>query len=164
SLGQLVRVLQNLLREGVPIRDLRTILETLADHAPQTRDAEILTEHVRHRLARVLTEKLKASDGVLRVALLEPALEDRLRQSVQIVGNEAVLAADPSLLQALLGRLEALQGEFAARGASPVLVVSTELRRHVRALLERFLPTLAVLSHREIDPRASIQKIATVGV
>jgi flagellar biosynthesis protein FlhA len=163
SLGQVVRVLQNLLREQIPIRDLRTILETLADQAPAGRDPDVLTEHVRHRLARIITEKLKGSDGTLRISLMEPALEDRLRQSVQVVGNEAVLAADPSLIQRLLARLEELSGEFAARGATPVLVVSTELRRHVRTLLERFLPGVTVLSHREIDPRASLQTLAMVG-
>ena len=161
-LGQVVRVLQNLLREQIAVRDLRTILETLADQAPAIRDPEVLTEYVRHRLARAITSKLESADGVLRVAILEPAVEDRLRQSVQVIGAETVLAAEPSLLQKILAELEALSGEFAARGGPPVLVVSTELRRHLRGILERFLPQVSVLSHREIDPRATIETIAAV--
>jgi flagellar biosynthesis protein FlhA len=163
TLGQVVRVLQNLLREQVPIRDLRTILETLADHAPAVKDPDVLTEHVRHRLARTLTEKLKGEDNRLRIAVFEPALEEKLRQSVQVVGAETVLAVDPALARRMLDRLEEIAGEFAARGATPVLVVSTELRRHVRLLLERFLPSFAVLSHRELDPQAVLETVATVG-
>ena len=163
ALGQVVRVLQNLLREQIPVRDLRTILETLADHAPAVRDPDVLTEYVRHRLARAITEKLQGPDGVLRIAVLEPSVEDKLRASVQMVGAETVLAADPSLLQKVLARLESLTGEFAAHGGGPLLVVSTELRRHVRGIFERFLPQVAILSHREIDPRATIETIAVVG-
>ena len=162
-LGQVVRVLQNLLREQIPVRDLRTILETLADHAQQVRDPDVLTEYVRHRLARAITEKLQGADGVLRIAVLDPQVEERLRQAVQVIGAETVLAADPALLQRILTRLEGLGGEFAARGGSAVLVVSTELRRHVRGIFERFLPQVAILSHREIDPRATLETLAIVG-
>jgi flagellar biosynthesis protein FlhA len=162
SLGQVVRVLQNLLREGISVRDLRTILETLADHAGTTRDVEVLTEYVRHRLARAITQRVLCADGVLRVAVLEPSIEDKLRASVQIVGAETVLAADPSLLQEILRALESLSAEFAARGGGVVLVVSAELRRHLRGVIDRFLPQVAVLSHREVDPRATIETIAAV--
>jgi flagellar biosynthesis protein FlhA len=161
-LGHVVRVLQNLLREGIGVRDLRSILETLADVGPVVRDADVLTEHVRQRLSRMITQKLAGEDGVLRVAVLDPSVEDKLRASVQVVGADSVLAADPALLQRILQSLEVLGGEFAARGGAPVLIVSSELRRHLRGIVERFLPQVAVLSHREIDARATLETIAAV--
>ena len=143
SLGDFIKVLRNLLREGVAIRDMRTILEALADHASAIKDPEDLTELVRQRLSRRLSRDLLSSDGTLRPLVIDPRAEALLR--------------DPSARSApavarLGDQLAAWARELTIHEEPAVLVVAPELRRAVSRLAARHAPGLAVLSTREVDP------------
>ncbi len=160
--GGVQKVLQNLLREGVSIRDLGTILETLADHAPRTKDAEALTEFARQALGRSITKRLLAPSGTLAVMTLAAPVERQLIEAVQRTEHGGVLALDPALAQRLVGRLGTTAERFVARQAAPVLLCSTAVRPHLRQLIERTLPGLAVIAPGEIAPTVRVQSLGVV--
>ena len=164
SLAQVQRVLHNLLREQVPIRDLQTILETLADQAEYTKDPEILTEAVRQRLARSITRRYAGSDGELRAVTLERGLEERLAEA--LAGGEpgAAAALDPLEVQRIVGRIGKAVERLSREGCDPVLLCAARLRPALRRLTERFLPGLVVLSHAEILPEVTIRSVESVGL
>jgi flagellar biosynthesis protein FlhA len=162
-LGELVRVLRNLLREAVSIRDLRTILEALAEVVPQTRDPEQLTELVRERLTAHITARFKGADGAVAALTLDPRLEELLRRSLRELASGAGGALDPSLLRAIAQAAEAALPRFHALGATPVLVTPPDLRRYVRAIFEWKLPQLAVVSFRELEPSAPLRIVERLG-
>ncbi len=141
SLGEVIKVLRNLLSENVSVRDLRTILETLADHAGQTKDPAELTEHVRQRLARRITRANLADSGELRAMVLAPAAEELFRGGGSARG-----------LSALAGELEAECRKAIERDEPPLLVVAPDVRRTVSAIAARHVPGLVVMSYREVDP------------
>jgi flagellar biosynthesis protein FlhA len=157
SLGDVARVLRNLVREGISIRDLRSILESLAELSVQSKDVEQLTEQVRERLAPHITSRVRGADGTVSAMTLEPHLEEVLRRSLREIATGAGGAIDPELLRNLTANAERGLKKFAALSAAPLLVTSPDLRRYVRAIFERKLPKLTVLSFREIDPTAQIQ-------
>jgi flagellar biosynthesis protein FlhA len=143
SVGGVIQVLRNLLREGVSIRDLRTILETLADHAGAVKNPDDLTELVRQRLARRLTRSQLSGDGSLRPLVLDPRAESMLRG-----GSGRNARALSKLTEDLANRAR----DLAARDEPPLLVVAPDLRRTVAGIAARHVPGLAVLSYREVDP------------
>jgi flagellar biosynthesis protein FlhA len=143
SMGDLLKVLRNLLRESVSVRDLRSILEALADHAPQTKNPDDLTEMVRQRLARRLTRAQLSSDGSLRPLVLDPRAEALLRDGT---GRSA------RALSKLTEDLAARARDVAMRDEPPLLVVAPDLRRAVAGIASRHIPGLAVMSYREVDP------------
>jgi flagellar biosynthesis protein FlhA len=143
TVGGVIQVLRNLLREGVSIRDLRTILETLADHAGAMKNPDDLTELVRQRLARRLTRSQLSGDGSLRPLVLDPRAESMLRDGT---GRNA------RALSKLTEDLAARARDLAARDEPPLLVVAPDLRRTVAGIAARHVPGLAVLSYREVDP------------
>jgi flagellar biosynthesis protein FlhA len=162
-LGTVMRVLQNLLRENVSIRDIRTILETLADVSPTTRDADLLTEFVRQALARSISLPFAQDGEVLPVLTLDRELETTVLDSLQRSGEGSYLVLDPGIAQAMLVSLgEGLQ-KFEG-GRSPVLLCTPTIRPHVKKLTERYLPGLVVLSHNEIASNLKIRSLATVNV
>jgi flagellar biosynthesis protein FlhA len=161
SLGLIMRVLQNLLREGVSIRDLRTILETMADYSPGANDPDILTEHVRSALARQISSAY-AEDGMLSVITLERRVEEIFNQSLQRTEHGGTyLTLDPRQAQAILDAI-AQQIQNFSGGATPVLLCSPTIRPHVKKLTERYLPNLVVISHNEIAPHLQVRSIGTV--
>ncbi len=141
SLGQVIQVLRSLLRESVSIRDLRSILEALADHAPTTKNPDELTEHVRQRLARRLTRAQLGADGSLRPLVLDPRAEQMLRDGRNARG-----------LSKLADDLGNRCRDLAMRDEPTVLVVAPDLRRTVAGIAARHVPGLAVMSYREVDP------------
>jgi flagellar biosynthesis protein FlhA len=142
-MGTVIQVLRKLLAEGVSIRDLRTILEALADHAPATKNADDLVEMVRQRLARRLTRAQLGADGSLRPLVLDPRVEQMLREGgVKHTRSLAKLTDD-------LGNRAR---EMAMRDEPPLLVVAPDLRRTVAGIAQRHAPGLVVLSYREVDP------------
>ncbi len=143
SLGDLIKVLRNLLAEGVSIRDTRTILETLADNAQTIKDPNELTEQVRQRLSRQLTLGHATDSGELRAMVLDPRAEDIFRPGSR---------ADAPLLTRATAALEEGARRASDRDEPPVLVVAPDIRRAVSAVAQRHVPGLAVLSYREIDP------------
>ncbi|MCL2457628.1 MAG: flagellar biosynthesis protein FlhA [Desulfobulbus sp.] len=163
SLGSVMRVLQNLLREGVSIRDLRSILETMADYAAMTQDTDILTEYVRHALSRSISAAFVQPDGTMPVITLDRLAEESIQTAIQHRERGSFLALDPKMAQKILESLNNLITTEAA-GQQPALLVLPQIRPHVRRLIERYFPTLAVLSHNEITPQVRIQSIGTVTI
>ena len=162
SLGDVVRVLRNLLAERVGIRDLRSILEALADASAQTKDVEQLTELVRERLASQITSRLMGSDRSIAVIALDPRVEEALRRSLREIASGSGGALDPELLRHLTTAAEHALPKFNALGVSPALVVPPDVRRFVRAIFERKLPQLAVVSFRELEPTAGLRVVETL--
>ncbi|HEB68243.1 MAG TPA: flagellar biosynthesis protein FlhA [Desulfobulbus sp.] len=163
SLGNIMRVLQNLLGEGVSIRDLRTILETMADYAPMTQDTDVLTEYVRHALSRSISAAHVQADGTISVVTMDPAVEEIIQNSIQHREHGNFLALDPKVAQKILDSLSTLVSNFSG-GEQPVLLVIPQIRPHVRRLTERYFPSLAVLSHNEIAANMKIKSIGTVTI
>ena len=164
NLGTVLRVIKNLLKEGVSIRDLRGILETLADYGGLTKDPEMLTEFVRQALGRSIIDQYKRDDESLCVMTLDRDAEDLMTESVQLSDQGSYLAMEPATAQRLLHNIRLLTEKFDQVGATPVILASPNIRRHVKRLTERFLPNLAVLSHNEIPPHVKIQSIGVVTV
>jgi flagellar biosynthesis protein FlhA len=161
SLGLIMRVLQNLLREGVSIRDLRTILETMADYSSGVNDPDALTEHVRGALARQISSAY-AEDGMLSVMTLERRVEEIFNQALQRTEHGGTyLALDPRQAQEILDAI-AQQVQNFSGGTAPVLLCSPTIRPHVKKLTERYLSNLAVISHNEIAPNLQVRSIGTV--
>jgi flagellar biosynthesis protein FlhA len=164
SLGVIQRVLQNLLRERVSIRDFLTILETLADYAPLSKDPEILTEHVRQKLARSILRQYENAEGVLSIVSLDPQIEDLLREKIQRGDQGTYLALEPNLAQRILRSVHQALDRLATVNIQPVLLCSPLVRRHLKKLLDRFLPQVVVLSHSELTSQAKIQSLGTVSL
>jgi flagellar biosynthesis protein FlhA len=163
NLGIIMRVLQNLLREGLSIRDLRSILETMADYATMTQDADVLTEYVRHALSRSISAAHVDNDGVMPVITMDRKVEETIQTAIQHRERGSYLALDPKIAQKVLDNLSAMLATFTG-GQQPVLLVLPQIRPHVRRLTERYFPNLAVLSHNEITPQIRIQSIGTVNI
>ena len=162
SLGAVLKVVHNLLKENVSIRDLRTILEILADYGGVTKDPEILTEFVRQGLGRYLVDQYKQDDDVLSLLTLDRQIEEIIAESVQPSDQGGYLAIEPGLAQRILSSIRVTMEKFNQTGSHPVLLASPSVRRHVKKLTERFLPSLAVLSHNEIPPHIKIQSLGVV--
>ena len=162
SLGTIMRVLQNLLREGVSIRDLRTILETMADWAPVTRDTDILTEYVRHALARTISSNL-AINGVIPIITLSKQVEDIIVNSVQHKETGSYLSIDPTIAQQILDSIGKVITLFEG-GSRPTLLSAPQIRPHVRSLTERYFPSLMVISHNEVIPSLKVRSLGTVAL
>ncbi|MCF8085604.1 MAG: flagellar biosynthesis protein FlhA [Desulfohalobiaceae bacterium] len=163
SLGGVMRVLQNLLREEVSIRDMRTILETLADHAPKTQDEDLLTEYVRQALARQISNRAAGENSLLPVITLDTELEETIQKSVQYSGQGSYLALEPRTAERLLTSLSE-QIKQSGSGTHPVLLCAPNIRPHVKRLTEQYLPQLPVLSYNEITPQLQIQSLGTVQI
>jgi flagellar biosynthesis protein FlhA len=163
SLGEVQRVLQQLLREQVAIRDLPTILEALLEAAAFNRNPVHLVEAARQSLARALVKPLLSDTGDLRVLILEPSLEEELIKaySAQVSGSGGP-GLPPSFLQRVLEGLRRIGGEQISL-TTPILLCSTPARFHLRRLLEPFLPRIVVLSPSEVPPRVHVQTLGTVG-
>ncbi len=160
SIGEVQKVLQNLLREGVPIRDLVTIFEALADAARQTRDPEQLTEQVRAALARHISRLYADDEGIIPVITLAPQTEQRLQE---LASSPAALL-DSEWVQRLVRRLARAQEEAAMRGKQAVVLTSPAVRRYLRRILERVLPRLPVLAFSEVAPGCQVRAEGTVDV
>ncbi len=162
SLGTILKVIHNLLRENVSIRDLRTILEVLADYGTMTKDPEVLTEFVRQGLGRYIVEQYKQDNDVLTLVTLDRQVEELIAESVQPAEQGGYLAIEPGVAQRLLNNIRLSMDKFSQTGSQPVLLASPSVRRHVKKLTERFMSTLAILSHNEIPPNIKIQAIGVV--
>jgi flagellar biosynthesis protein FlhA len=160
AVGDVQRVLKQLLRERVPVRDLMTILEALADAAAVSKDPDVHVESVRAALGRAICRVYQSENGDLGVLSLSPALEDTLVASLTRTDRGTVLALDPARAQSLASRLgEALATEDLAQ---PVLLCSPMLRPHLWRLFSRALPHVAVLSHAEIPAQVRVVSVATL--
>jgi flagellar biosynthesis protein FlhA len=146
------RVLQHLLKERVSVRDLLTIMETLADQAHATKDPEILTEYVRQALSRQITKEYKQRDGTIKVITLTPDLEEKVSKSLIATPQGSYPALEPQEVRSFVDEVKRSMEEVARQGHMPVLLTSPEIRRHVKKILERFVSSIPVLSYNEIAP------------
>ena len=159
--GVLQKVLQNLLRERVPVRDLGRILEAVADGIGLSRDPGMLTEYVRQQMGRVLTSPHISEGNELGVLVLDPQIEQTLQSGIETSDRGSFLALEPNRVQDLLGRIATGITEQ-LHGAQPVLLTNPVVRPHLRRLLERALPHLVVLSHSEIPMEVRVVSLGTV--
>ena len=163
SLGKVQRVFQNLLREQISIRDLRTILEKLSDYASLSQDPDVLTEYVRQGLARPITKQYQSNDGTLSVMTLDRGIEDAIEGSIQRSESGSFLALEPNVAERFLTRLKSMIENITPNiETSPVLLASPGLRMHIRKFTERFLPELVVISHSEVASSVQIKNLGVV--
>lgn len=159
NLGVIQRVLQSLLKENVSIRDIQTVLESMADNAHYTKDPEILVEYVRQSLARNITRQYLNEDGVLPVITMHQGLEDLVAGSIHETGQGNYLALDPSQAQSLIALIEDGIDIFTQFNYQPIILTSPIIRPHLKKLTERMIPNLVVLSHNEIAQDARIESL-----
>lgn len=162
NLGTVLRVVRNLLREGVSIRDLRTVLETLADYGGLTKDPDTLTEFVRQGLGRSIVEQYKRDDDTLCLISLDRRVEEVVAEAIQPSDQGSYLAIEPNTAQLILSGIRQEMEKFNQIGTQPVLLASPSIRRHVKKLTERFVPNLVVLSHNEVPSGIKIQSLGVV--
>jgi flagellar biosynthesis protein FlhA len=157
SLGDVQKVLQNLLREQVSVRDLLTIFETLADYAPMTKNNTHLTEYVRQALARTIVKPLQDEQGRIGLITLDPRIENTISESIQHTEKESYLSLEPVVAQKVLNQTRRAVESFLAANLQSVILSTPVVRPHMKKLTERFMPRLVVLSHNEIPENVTIQ-------
>jgi flagellar biosynthesis protein FlhA len=162
SLGEIQRVLQSLLREGVSIRDLGTIVEAIGDKARLTRDPGVLAEYARQALGRTITAPYMDAERNLRALTLDPTLEQEVSDSITQTSDGEYLVMDPARAQSLITVLKTHVDAAVAQGVRPVLLCSARVRRHLRRLAEQSLPQMPVCSYNEIVPGIGVETIGVV--
>ena len=163
NVGEVQKVLANLLRERVSIRDMGTILEVLADYSRATKDTEILTEYVRHAMARQITQQ-NIQNNVLPCITLDPAIENRIAGAVQRTDRGSYVSLDPDTMQKLLTSLQTELAKLTNMGYQPIVLTSPAVRLYFRKLVERSIQGLIVLSHAEVEQSVEIQILGVVKI
>ena len=162
SLGEIQRLLQALLREKVPLRDLVTILEIASDTARVTKDLELMLQRVREGLGRIISREWSTPEGTLPVILIDPKVEEKLVSSLFKTDQGTVLSLDPDSWQTLINKTSVLIEESTKKGFQPVIVTSSQLRLPLKKLLERFFPQISVLAYNEIDRTLRLENIGMI--
>ncbi len=162
--GEVQKILQNLLREGVSIRDLGTILETLGDYAPRSRDPEVLTEYVRNALARGICLQHVSRDGKMYVLTLDPKLEDLIRAAAERADRGTALSLTPALIARIGERLGKEVAKLVAAGHVPVILCSPPVRAAVKKIADTVQPGISVLSYNEILKDVKVEALGMVAV
>ncbi len=161
-LGAVLKVLQNLLRENVSIRDLRTVLETLSDHGMKVKDTDSLTEYVRQSLYRTITESIKSGNDDIPIFTLDRKIEEQVAGNLIQTETGQQLSLDPRVTQSILASLNEKIEEATDLGEKMVVLCSPVIRNHFKKLTEKFIPNLIVVSHNELSPDANIRSLGTV--
>lgn len=162
SVGEIQKVLANLLKENVSIRDMVTIMETLADYSPVTHDSDMLTEYVRQALGRSISQKFFTGNS--NVITLDPKVEQMIMDSVQKTEFGSYLALDPSVSNSIINNLSKNVQRLVQLGNQPIVLASPIVRLYLKRLTENVIPGLVVLSYNEIDPGIEVQSVGTVSV
>ena len=162
GLGEIQKVLQNLLSEGISIRDLLTILETLADYAPSTRDTDILTEYVRQGLKRAISNKFFPPNETTSVVTLDPRVEQEIMGSVKQTETGAYLTLDPARTKAIMKSVETETGKLEELGKNPIVITSPIVRVYFKKLTEDYFRDLIVVSYNEIESNVELQSVGMV--
>ena len=161
SVGEIQKVLQNLLKERVSIRDAVTILETLADFGSYTKNTALLTEYCRQTLGRSICKPYQTEDGELQVFTVSPELEKNIQDAVVNSDQGSYLALEPEQAKNIMSRFRSVV-ETTGPSGNTVVLCSSNIRMYVRQLLERFLPNVAILSHGEIPHSIRILSLGMV--
>jgi len=163
NVGVVQKVLQNLLREQVSIRDLITILEAVADASSSTKDPDSITEYVRQKMARSILKPYLV-DGILNIHILEKTLEERLLSSVQPTDQGSILALDLGFSQKLIEKIGNEAKKAMLQNYQPVILVHPLLRGRLRRFLDRYIQGITVISHNEIPPQIRIQSVGVIRI
>ena len=164
SIGEIQKVLQNLLREMISIRDLVTIFETLADYAPTTRDTDILTEYVRQGLKRAITAKYFPANEMTNVVTLDPKVEQEIMNSVKQTEQGAYLTLDPETTKKIMDSVQEQVRKLEELGKNPIVLTSPIVRMYFKKLTEDYFADLIVISFNEIDNNVELQSVGMVTV
>ncbi|MCR4649133.1 MAG: flagellar biosynthesis protein FlhA [Lachnospiraceae bacterium] len=162
GLGDIQKVLQNLLKEGISIRDLLTIFESLADHAQTTRDTDILTEYVRQSLKRAISGKYFMPNETTSVVTLDPKLEQEMMSNIKQTENGSYIAMDPEKVKKIMNNVEAEVGKLEQLGKAPILLTSPIVRMYFKKLSEDYFADLIVISYNEIESNVELQSVGMV--
>mgnify|MGYP005835601217 CR=1 FL=1 len=163
TIGEIQKVLANLLKEGVSIRDMVSILETLADFAPVTHDTDMLTEYVRQALGRAISRKF-INENKSNVITLDPKLEQVIMDSIQRTEHGAYLAIDPGVSNSIINNVSKQVQRLMQLGQQPIILASPVVRLYFKRLTEQVIPGLIVLSYNELDPNIEVQSIGMVSI
>lgn len=162
GLGEIQKVLQNLLKEGISIRDLQTIFETLADYAPTTRDTDILTEYARQSLKRAISSKFFPANETTSVVTLDPKIEQEIMASVKQTEQGAYLTLDPDRTKKIIASVEKEVKKLEELGKSPIVITSPIVRMYFKRLTEDYIKDLIVVSYNEIESNIELQSVGMV--
>jgi flagellar biosynthesis protein FlhA len=161
KVGDIQKVLQNLLKERVPIRDLDTILETLSDYGPRTKDAQILTEYVRNALGRWISRQYEEK-GKIFVVTADPALEDRIAAAIQHSDAGAYITLPPEMAQQITSAAVGELNKLLNAGHLPIILTNSQVRWQIRRLIEGVLPSVVVLSYNEIARDVEVESMGMI--
>ena len=162
TVGGIQRTLQNLLQERISIRDLPTILEGISEACVQTRNINQITEHVRMRLARQISDQNANVEGIIQLVTLSPEWEQTFAESIVGNGDERQLSMEPSKLQEFISAVRQVFERQALMGETPILLTSPNIRQFVRSIVERFRPSTVVMSQNEVHPKAKIKTVEQI--
>ncbi|MBP3458293.1 MAG: flagellar biosynthesis protein FlhA [Lachnospiraceae bacterium] len=162
GLGEVQKVLQNLLREGISIRDLLTIFETLADYASTTRDVDILTEYVRQSLKRAICAKFFPANETTSVVTVDPKIEQEIMGSVKQTEQGAYLTLDPEKTKAIIESVRTEVGKLESLGKNPIIITSPIVRMYFKRLIEDYFSDLIVVSYNEVESNVELQSVGMV--
>jgi len=161
-IGTVLKVLKNLLREGVSVRDLKTILESLADVGIGQKDPSVLTENVRASLARTITKKLVDPNGQLTLITLDRSIEEAIASGIIHTDQGQQLSVDPEFVRTFIAQLNKQALEVAKESSHTIVLCSPLIRSHLKHLIDRFIPNITVLSHNEISPNVTVKSSGIV--
>jgi flagellar biosynthesis protein FlhA len=162
--GELQKVMQNLLRERVPVRDLETILETLGDYSSRTKDLDVLTEYVRNALARVICKQHVDDRDRLWCVTLDPSLEDLINGHIERNERGSTNTMPPKTAQQIVQQIAAKTGELTQTGRQAVVLCSPQIRQTLRRMIEPSLPHTAVLAYNEVVPDVAVEAVGLIGM
>lgn len=162
GIGEIQKVLQNLLREGISIRDLLTICETLADHATATRDTDVLTEYVRQSLKRAISSKYFSANETTSVVTLDPKIEQEIMNSVKQTEQGAYLTLEPEKTKNIINSVQEEVNKLENLGKNPIVITSPIVRMYFKKLTEDYFSDLVVVSYNEIESNVELQSVGMV--
>ena len=162
GIGEIQKVLQNLLSEGISIRDLLTIFETLADHATTTRDTDVLTEYTRQALKRAISNRYFMPNEATSVITLDPNVEQEIMSSVKQTEQGAYLTIDPERTKLIMASVETEIAKLENLGKNPIIVTSPIVRMYFKKMTEEYFKDLIVVSYNEIDSNVELQSVGMV--
>ncbi len=164
SIGEIQKVLANLLKEAISIRDLVTIFETLADYSHNIKDTDILTEYVRQALYRAISRKYFDQSQTNNVLTLDPELEQQIMDSVQQTDHGALISLDPRVINRIIDNLKHEVDKIASIGQQPIVLTSPIVRTYFKKIIEQGLPNVLVLSYNEVDTSVELQSVGMVSI
>lgn len=164
NIGEIQKVLQNLLRESISIRDLVTIFETLADYAPTTRDTDVLTEYARQSLKRAISNRLFPANETTSVVTLDPKVEQEIMGSVKQSEQGSYLALDPGVTREIIESVQTEIHKLEEMGKNPIIITSPIVRMYFKRLTQDYFRDLVVVSYNEIDSNVELQSVGMVTV